>query len=66
MARFAEMARHVYVEIAEKEFALPGRKQTVSRISTITGLTRKDVTRVQATETGTQLSIPSVTTGQPG
>jgi uncharacterized protein DUF6502 len=47
---FADMARRVYVEIAEKEFALPGRRQTVSRISTITGLTRKEVTRIQAAE----------------
>src|SRR5215510_9788024 len=42
---FADIARQVYVEVAEKEFALPGRAQTVSRISTITGLTRKEVTR---------------------
>jgi len=38
----------------------------VSRISTITGLTRKDVTRVQATETGNPTVDTSVTTGQPG
>src|SRR5262245_62601800 len=48
---FADMARRVYVEVAEKEFALPGKKQTVSRISTITGLTRKEVTRIQVAET---------------
>jgi hypothetical protein len=48
---FAEMARRVYAEVAENEFALPGKKQTVSRISTLTGLTRKEVTRLQATET---------------
>ena len=47
---FAEMARAVYVEVADREFALPGKKQTVSRISTLTGLTRKDVTRLQAAE----------------
>ena len=47
---FAEMARRAYVEVAEKDFALPDRKQTVSRISALTGLTRKEVTRIQATE----------------
>ena len=47
---FAEMARRAYVEVAEKDFALPDKKQTVSRISTLTGLTRKEVTRIQATE----------------
>lgn len=44
---FAELARHVYAEVAEKQFALPGRKQTVARISTLTGLTRKEVARLQ-------------------
>lgn len=51
---FADIARRIYVEIGEKEFALPGKKQTVSRISTITGLTRKEVTRMQAAETGSR------------
>jgi len=47
---FAELARRVYAEVAEREFALAGRKQTVSRISTLTGLTRKEVTRIQSEE----------------
>src|SRR6185437_4103018 len=46
-ATFAEVARWVYVEVAENHFALPGRKQTDSRISVITGLTRKDVARIK-------------------
>jgi hypothetical protein len=45
---FAEMARRVYAEVAAEDFALPGKKQTVSRISTLTGLTRKEVTRIQS------------------
>lgn len=45
--RFAELAREVYVDVAEREFRLPGRKQTVSRVSVLTGLTRKEVVRVQ-------------------
>jgi hypothetical protein len=49
-AAFADLARRVYVEVAEKEFALPEKKQTVSRISTITGLTRKEVARIQSAE----------------
>lgn len=48
---FAEIARRVYADVAQTEFALPGKRQTVSRISTITGLTRKEVTRIQAAET---------------
>jgi hypothetical protein len=47
---FAEMARRVYAEVAAEDFALPGKKQSVSRISTLTGLTRKEVTRLQSQE----------------
>ncbi|HSN19446.1 MAG TPA: DUF6502 family protein [Usitatibacter sp.] len=49
-ATFAEIARWVYVEVAEKDFALPGRKQTDSRVSVLTGLTRKDVARIRKVE----------------
>jgi hypothetical protein len=45
--RFADLARQVYVDVAESEFTLPGRKQTVSRISVLTGLTRKEVVRLR-------------------
>ncbi len=47
---FADLAKRVYVEVAEREFVIPGRKQTVSRISVITGLTRKEVRRLLAME----------------
>ena len=43
---FADLAKRVYVEVARDEFALPGRKQSVSRVSIITGLSRKEVRRV--------------------
>ncbi|MEQ1806689.1 MAG: DUF6502 family protein [Burkholderiaceae bacterium] len=45
---FAELARRAYVDVAERDFALRGRKQTTSRISVITGLNRKEVARLQA------------------
>jgi hypothetical protein len=44
---FADLARWVYVDVAEKEFTLAGKKQTASRISVITGLNRKEVARLQ-------------------
>ncbi len=44
---FADLAKRVYVEVAAAEFSLPGRKQSVSRISVITGLSRKEVSRVR-------------------
>ena len=44
---FSDLAKWVYVDVASKEFAIEGRKQTTSRISIVTGLTRKEVTRVR-------------------
>jgi hypothetical protein len=43
---FAELARKVYVDVAFGEFAPEGRKQTISRVSAMTGLTRKEVKRL--------------------
>ncbi len=51
-AAFAEIAKRAYVDVAEVEFSVPGKKQTNSRISTITGLTRKEVQRIKAIEDG--------------
>lgn len=51
-AAFAELSKRTYVDIARRDFALPGRKPTDSRVATITGLTRKEVARIRA--------IPSV------
>ncbi len=43
---FAELAKQVYVEVANAEFGIPGKKQTVSRIAILSGLTRKEVQRL--------------------
>ena len=43
---FAECARQVFVEVAATEFALPNRKNSASRVSVLTGLTRKEVSRI--------------------
>jgi hypothetical protein len=40
---FADLAKRVYVEVALEEFGIPGRKPSISRVSIITGLTRKEV-----------------------
>lgn len=45
----AAVARRVYVRVAAEEFVLPGRKQTISRVSILTGLTRKEVRRITTT-----------------
>ncbi len=43
--QFAELAREAYVDVAYHEFGIAGRKQTTSRVSVLTGLTRKEVVR---------------------
>ncbi|MEZ5535718.1 MAG: DUF6502 family protein [Thiolinea sp.] len=44
---FSQLARKVYVEVAEHELELAGEKATTSRIAITTGLTRKDVARLR-------------------
>lgn len=44
---FAELARMVYVKVGMREFQISGRKQTVSRVAVLTGLSRKEVLRIQ-------------------
>jgi hypothetical protein len=44
---FADLARRVYVDVASSdEFRIGRRKQTISRVAVLTGLTRKEVRRV--------------------
>jgi hypothetical protein len=43
---FADIAKRQYIEVALNEFSIEGRKQSVSRVSVITGLTRKEVRRI--------------------
>ena len=45
---FADLAKRAYVDVARHEFSISGRKQTLSRVSVITGLSRKEVRRVLA------------------
>ena len=40
---FEAIAKRVFVETAMEDFALPGKKPSVSRAAILTGLTRKDV-----------------------
>jgi hypothetical protein len=41
-----EVARKVFVSVASEEFRLEGKRQTLSRISVLTGLNRKEVSRL--------------------
>ena len=44
--------RELFVAVADAEFALPGRRQTDSRVSLLTGINRKEVRRIRAAERG--------------
>jgi len=45
-AEFADILKAVYVEVAVSDFKVEGKRSTKSRIAVITGLTRKEVSRV--------------------
>jgi hypothetical protein len=56
---FAEIARRTYVDVAETSFGIQGRKQTASRVSVLTGLTRKEVARIKALQEGERADAPA-------
>jgi hypothetical protein len=43
---FVELAKRAYVDVAMREFAIPGRKPSISRAALLTGMTRKEVQRL--------------------
>jgi hypothetical protein len=43
---FAELVKRAYIDTARADFAVPGRKPSISRVAVLTGLTRKDVSRL--------------------
>ncbi len=43
----AQLLREVYVNVAEYDFALPKKEQTDSRVSLLTGIHRKEVSRLR-------------------
>src|SRR6185369_12275619 len=46
LATLNDLAKRVYVEVAMEDFRLPERKQSISRVALLTGLSRKEVLRV--------------------
>ena len=43
---FEEIAKRVYVDVAMKDFGIPGKKPTTARVAVLSGLTRKEVHRL--------------------
>jgi len=57
----AEIAKRAFVEVAQREFVISGRKQSASRVALLTGLHRKEVGRMMTTarpeDTGTAIRV---------
>jgi hypothetical protein len=51
--------RELFVEVAEKDLAAPGQRQTDSRIALVTGINRKEVKRIRSSE-GSGMEAPRV------
>ncbi|HZE91099.1 MAG TPA: DUF6502 family protein [Rhizobacter sp.] len=45
---FEDIAKRVYVEVAMDDFAIPGKKPSISRVSILSGMTRKEVQKLAA------------------
>ncbi len=58
---FSGLVKAVYVEVAERDFALPGKPMTDSRITLMTGVHRKDVSQLR----GRPLSAAAVAATAP-
>ena len=54
---FTEFAKQAYVKVAFDEFAPEGKKQTISRVSALTGLTRKEVKRLHELPDGEEITV---------
>jgi hypothetical protein len=44
----SEVAKRAFIDVAYREFTIPGRKQSASRVAVLTGIHRKDVARILA------------------
>ena len=45
---FYDLVKHIYVQVANDDFGIAGKKATVSRVAILTGLTRKEVQAILA------------------
>jgi hypothetical protein len=59
----ANLLKSVFVEVAERDFRLEGRRQTDSRINLLTGVHRKDVRRLRQQQATAEPVPPAVSLG---
>lgn len=57
------MLKSVYVEVAENDFPVAGKKQTDSRINLLTGVHRKDVKRLRAEPDNLEIRPANISIG---
>jgi hypothetical protein len=55
----AELLKGLFVEIAERDFVLPGKAQTDSRLSLLSGVHRKDVRRLRRGDAAETEAMPA-------
>ena len=58
---FAELAKSVYVEVAGRDYGIGGRQTNASRVSILTGLSRREVKKQRDLLAGQPASAPSKT-----
>jgi len=59
----AELLKSIYVEVADNDFQIEGKKQTDTRISLLTGVHRKDTKRLRQAEVEHDITPSSVSVG---
>ena len=59
---FAEVAKGVFVAVASQDYGLKGRPTNVSRVSILTGVSRKEIARVRALLEQEAVPLPNKTT----
>lgn len=58
-AEFAELGKEVFVDVAGTDYGLQGRPTNAARVAMITGLSRREVSRVRKTMAGFEKPKPS-------
>lgn len=53
--RFSELVKRAYVAAARRDFTVPDRKLTMSRVAVLTGMTRKEASRLMQDDPDEQL-----------
>lgn len=60
---FVELSKEIYVDVARRDYGIRGRPTNVSRVVLLTGLGRKEVTRLRDQLQETKVAAAPVTTG---